>query len=133
MQFNAKLPQITVGEKNQGPKGPIKKNKKWPIIYFMELPQVMSPKEGLVNPAEFVTGLAVAKQMMLVAAKTRNCTAYWSKERKTWLLVGKEPFELEVESYCGHYSKLKKLRNRQCDYSNVYSYFSPKVALDSAA
>lgn len=83
----------------------------------MELPQVMSPKQGLVNPAEFVTGLAVAKQMMLVAAKTRNCTAYWSKERKTWLLVGKEPFELKVESYCGHYSKLKKLRNRQCDYA----------------
>ncbi len=99
----------------------------------MELPQVMSPKEGLVNPAEFVTELAVAKQMMLVAAKTRNCIAYWSKERKTWLLVSREPFELEVDSYCSQYSKIKKLRNRQCDYSNVYSSFSPKVALDSAA
>jgi len=99
----------------------------------MELPQVMSPKEGLVNPAEFVTGLAVAKQMMLVAAKTRNCTAYWSKERKTWLLVSREPFELEVESYCGHYSKLQSLRNRQCDYSNVYSSLGGNAALDPAA
>ena len=133
MQFNTKLPQITVGEENQGPKGPIKKNKNWPPIYFLELPQVMSPKEGVVNPAEFVTELAVAKQMMLVAAKTRNCTAYWSKERKSWLLVSKEPFELQVESYCGHYSKLQKLRNRQCDYSNVCSFLSGKATLSSAA
>ena len=133
MQFNTKLPQITVGEESQGPKGRIKKNKKWPIIYYMELPQVMIPKEGLINPAEFVTELAEAKQMMLVAAKTRNCTAYWSKERKTWLLVSKDPFELQVESYCGHYSKLQKLRNRQCDYSNVYSSLCGKVSLDPTA
>ena len=133
MQLNYKLPQITAGEENQGPKGPIKKNKKWPPIYFLELPQVMSPKEGVVNPAEFVTELAVAKQMMLVAAKTRNCSAYWSKERKTWLLVSKDPFELQVESYCGRYSKLQKLRNRQCDYSKVYDSLSEESSHNDSA
>lgn len=84
----------------------------------------MSPKQGLVNPAEFVTGLSVAKQMMFVAAKTRNCTAYWSKERKRWLLINKEPLQLDLESFCGPYGQVKKLRNRECDYAAVQRLLS---------
>jgi len=119
MQFNTKLPQITVGEENQGPSGPIKKNKKWPIIYFMELPQVMSPREGLINPAQFVTELAVTKEMILVAAKSGKGAAYWSKERKRWLLVGKAAFAVDLPSFCLPHSEVKKLGNRQCDYAAV--------------
>lgn len=119
MQFNPKLPQITVGEKNQGPKGPIKKNKKWPPIYFLELPRTLYPRHELSAPAVFIQELAIAKEMMLWAAKSSDCLAFWSKERKQWLLVSKERFEPKLESFCSLYSGVKMLKNRQCDYAAV--------------
>ncbi len=124
MQLNDELHAVNPApEKPPAPRSK-KKNKKWPPIFFLELPQVMMPRNGLVSPAQFVTDMAIAKEMMLAAAKARNCMAYWSKERRQWLLVSNEVIQNALPSFCGPYSSVKKLRNRQSDYAAVAKLLS---------
>lgn len=102
-------------------------NKKWPPIYFLEVPQPMPPSDGLESPAKHVSALGVAKEMMLAAAKSRKCAAFWSKRRGVWLLVSLEPFDLSLPPFCGAFASLRKLRNRQSDYAKLADYLRGEI------
>ena len=115
MQLNNKL---TSGDKNNDePHRP--RNLRHSPIYYLELPKVLQRKSGAILPAELVKDLAIAKEMVLHAAKNTDLKAIWSPKRKTWLLVSKRPFEANLSSFCNEYAAVLKLMNRKADYAMV--------------
>ena len=123
MQLNNKL--TSEDKNNDEPHRP--RNLRHSPIYYLELPRALHRRSGVVSPAELVKDLAIAKEMVLHAAKNTDLKAIWSPKRKTWLLVSKSPFEANLASFCNEYAAVLKLMNRKADYAMAASLLETNV------
>lgn len=118
MQFNAKLPQITVGEKNQGPKGPIKKNKKWPPFWALLLDQDLIHPNPMRNDIRLLLQTVRMTVQLLEEAARVRCNCYYSRRMKRWVFYRERKWELNSElKRIG--VEINRIGNRDADYAEI--------------
>jgi len=119
MQFNPKLPQITVGEKNQGPSGPIKKNKKWPPIWALVLDQDVLQPNPVFDDTRLLLQTARKTVQILEEAARVGCDCYYSRRMNRWVLYRGAKWELSPEARNSGL-ELSRIGNRDADYAYLF-------------